>query len=59
VEQTGEGARLTEAVDDRRGRLLRWVSPLITGSPDRDKRNADTMESTLEAIRASAEAAPR
>jgi hypothetical protein len=59
VEPTGEGARLTEAVDDRRGRLLRWVSPLITGSPDRDKRNADTMGSTLEAIKASAEASPR
>jgi hypothetical protein len=58
VEQTDEGARLTEAVDDRRGRLLRAVSPLITGSPDRDKRNADTMGSTLHAIKASAEGSP-
>jgi uncharacterized protein YndB with AHSA1/START domain len=58
VEQAAGGARLTEAVDDRRGRLLRWVSPLITGSPDRDKRNADTMKSTLHAIKASAEASP-
>jgi uncharacterized protein YndB with AHSA1/START domain len=58
VEQTGEGARLTEAVDDRRGWLLRCVSPLITGSPDRARRNADTMVSTLEAIKASAEASP-
>ena len=48
--------RLIEAVDDRRGRFLRTVSPLITGSPDRDQRNADTMESTLEAIKAAAEA---
>lgn len=59
VEQAGAGARLTEAVDDLRGRLLRLVSPLITGSPDRDQRNADTMESTLQAIKAAAEAAPR
>ena len=59
LEPTGDGVRLIEAVDDRRGRLLRWVSPLITGSPDRDKRNADTMESTLDAIKASAEASSR
>jgi uncharacterized protein YndB with AHSA1/START domain len=58
VAQTDEGAQLTEAVDDRRGRLLRAVSPLITGSPDRDKRNADTMGSTLHAVKASAEASP-
>jgi len=59
VEQTGAGVRLTEAVDDRRGRLLRLVSPLITGSPDRDERNADTMASTLHAIKAAVEAPPR
>jgi hypothetical protein len=52
----GDDVRLIEAVDDRRGRFLRAVSPLITGSPDRDQRNADTMESTLEEIKAAAEA---
>jgi hypothetical protein len=52
-------ARLVEAVDDRRGRFLRTVSPLITGSPDRDSRNADTMETTLEAIKAAAETPDR
>ena len=59
LEPVDDGVRLIEAVHDRRGRLLRTVSPLITGSPDRDKRNADTMESTLEAIKAAAEAPPR
>jgi hypothetical protein len=56
LEPDGDAVRLTEAVDDRRGRFLRAVSPLITGSPDREKRNANTMETTLEAIKAAAEA---
>ena len=59
LETEADGVRLVEAVDDRRGRFLRAVSPLITGSPDRDSRNADTMESTLEAIKAAAEAPDR
>ena len=59
LEPTGDAVRLIETVHDRRGRLLHAVSPLITGSPDRDKRNSDTMESTLEAIKAAAEAQPR
>jgi uncharacterized protein YndB with AHSA1/START domain len=59
IEPAVDGVRLVEAVEDRRGRLLRAVSPLITGSPDRDKRNADTMETTLEAVKAAAEAQHR
>jgi hypothetical protein len=55
IEPDDDGVRLVESVDDRRGPLLQAVSPLITGSPDRAKRNADTMESTLQAIRAAAE----
>jgi hypothetical protein len=55
VEPDDDGVRLVESVDDRRGRLLQAVSPLITGSPDRDMRNADTMESTLQAVKAAAE----
>ena len=39
-------------VEDRRGRLPRVVSPLTTGAPDRAKRNPDTMESTLQAVKA-------
>jgi hypothetical protein len=54
-----DGVRLIEAVDDRRGRFLRAVSPLITGSPNRDSRNGDTMETTLEAIKTAAEAPDR
>jgi hypothetical protein len=55
VEPAEVGVRLIEAVDDQRGPLLRAISPLITGSPDRDKRNADTMESTLQAVKKAAE----
>jgi uncharacterized protein YndB with AHSA1/START domain len=49
---------LSEAVDDRRGRLLRLLSPYLTGSRDRAERNAATMSTTLEAIKAAAEHAP-
>ena len=57
IESHAEGVALVESVDDRRGPLLRAVSPFITGSPDRAKRNADTMESTLQAVKTAAEAA--
>jgi uncharacterized protein YndB with AHSA1/START domain len=56
IEPQPDGVKLVETVEDRRGRLLRAVSPLITGSPDRAKRNAATMESTLQAVRVAAEA---
>ena len=59
VEPSGSGVRLVEAVEDRRGRLLRAISPLLTGSPDRDKRTAETMHSTLQAIKAAAETQSR
>ena len=58
VEPADDGVRLVEAVIDRRGPVLRTISPLITGSPDRDKRNAATMETTLEAVKAAAESWP-
>lgn len=57
IEPLGDGVRLVETVEDRRGRLLRAVSPFVTGSRDRSQRNAATMETTLEAIKATAEAA--
>ena len=57
LEPNDGGVTLIESVEDRRGRLLRTVSPLITGSSDRDQRNADTMETTLEAVKAAAELA--
>ena len=55
IEPDDDGVRLVESVVDRRGPMLQAVSPLITGSPDRAKRNADTMESTLQAVKAAAE----
>jgi hypothetical protein len=57
LEPAGDAVKLTETVRDRRGRLLHAVSPLITGAPDRNERNAATMESTLLGIKAAAEAA--
>lgn len=59
IEPQGESVRLVESVEDRRGRVLRAVSPVITGSRDRAERNAGTMESTLQAVKAAAEAARR
>jgi uncharacterized protein YndB with AHSA1/START domain len=56
IEPHEEWVELVESVEDRRGSVLRAVSPYITGSPDRAKRNADTMESTLQAVKAAAEA---
>jgi hypothetical protein len=55
IEPQAEGVELVESVEDRRGPVLRAVSPYITGSPDRARRNADTMESTLQAVKATAE----
>jgi hypothetical protein len=56
IEPQPDGVELVETVKDRRGLLLRVASPIITGSPDRAKRNADTMESTLQAVKEAAEA---
>jgi uncharacterized protein YndB with AHSA1/START domain len=56
IETHADGVRLVETVEDRRGRVLRAVSPYITGSRDRSSRNAATMETTLQAIKAAAEA---
>jgi uncharacterized protein YndB with AHSA1/START domain len=53
------GIELVESVEDRRGPLMRAVSPLITGSPDRNERNAETMATTLEAVKAAAESTSR
>ncbi len=49
------GTHLVESVEDRRGRLLRAVSPLLTGSRDRRRRNHDTMTATLSRLKAAAE----
>ena len=49
------GTRITETVIDQRGRLLRQVSPFITGSRNRQARNDETMHVTLERLKVAAE----
>lgn len=46
---------ITETVTDERGRLLRQLSPFITGSRDRHARNDETMNVTLSRLKAAAE----
>jgi hypothetical protein len=56
LEPNGSGGTvLAESVVDHRGRLLRSVSPYITGSRNRDERNDATMRTTLERLKAAAE----
>jgi uncharacterized protein YndB with AHSA1/START domain len=55
IDASDGGSTVTETVVDQRGRLLRRVSPLITGSPDRRSRNAETMQETLAQVAAAAE----
>ncbi len=52
---SASGTVLTEWVEDRRGRVLRAISPFVTGSRDRGRRNDETMRATLERIKAVAE----
>ena len=49
------GTHLAESVEDRRGRLIRALSPLITGSHDRSRRNTETMRATLSRLKTAAE----
>ncbi len=51
------GTLVTETVDDRRGRVVRSLSPLITGASDRGQRNDETMKATLGRLKAAAESA--
>jgi len=55
---TGTGAvEVEETVEDERGPLLQRLSPYITGSPDRQERNAETMQATLDHLKEAAEVA--
>lgn len=49
------GTTITETVIDQRGRLLRQMSPFITGSRNRQSRNDETMHVTLERLKDAAE----
>lgn len=55
VADEGHGTTVTESVIDQRGRLLRQLSPLITGSRNRQARNDETMHVTLERLKDAAE----
>jgi hypothetical protein len=47
---------VTESTEDRRGRFMTVLGRLATGVGDRASRNKETMTSTLERLRAAAEA---
>lgn len=49
------GCRVTERWEDHRGMLVTWLSPLITGTKDRAKRNQETMTETLQRLATAAE----
>jgi uncharacterized protein YndB with AHSA1/START domain len=53
--ESGLGTTITETVIDERGRLLRQLSPFITGSRNRQTRNSETMRVTLERLKDAAE----
>src|SRR3954447_993074 len=56
LHEQGDATVISESVEDRRGTVLRAVSPYITGTRDRAPHNAATMRTTLERIKAAAEA---
>jgi hypothetical protein len=54
-EPTDAGCLVSEVWQDRRGALVTWLSPFITGTSDRARRNEETMAVTLDRLAASAE----
>jgi uncharacterized protein YndB with AHSA1/START domain len=52
---TDSGCLVTERWEDHRGALVTWISPVITGTKDRAKRNQETMTVTLERLAAALE----
>ena len=46
------GCLVTELWEDHRGALVTWISPMITGTKDRARRNQETMTVTLERMAA-------
>ena len=49
--------RVAESTEDRRGRLMKTLGRIATGISNRGERNRQTMTTTLERLRAAAEAA--
>lgn len=57
VEDAGDGrSRLTETWEDRRGGLMRVIGTVGTGVRDRERHNIQSMQETLQRIKAAAEA---
>jgi hypothetical protein len=54
-EPTNEGCLVSELWEDHRGKLVTWLSPVITGTRDRARRNEETMNVTLARLAACAE----
>jgi len=54
-EATEDGCLVSEVWQDRRGALVTGLSPFITGTRDRARRNKETMTITLERLAAAAE----
>jgi hypothetical protein len=52
------GTTVVESTEDQRGRLLRWTAPVTVGVRDRSQRNRMSMQTTLERLKAAAEAPP-
>jgi uncharacterized protein YndB with AHSA1/START domain len=52
---TDSGCLVTELWEDHRGALVTWLSPTITGTKDRARRNQETMIVTLERLAAAVE----
>jgi uncharacterized protein YndB with AHSA1/START domain len=56
IEPRDGGSRVTESTEDRRGGLIKVLGRLTTGVGDRATHNAATMRTTLERVKAEAEA---
>ena len=54
-----EGTRVTESTEDERGVLMKIVGFIGTGVADRATHNAETMRTTLQRLKATAEAGGR
>lgn len=55
IEPTDDGCRVTEAWEDRRGRLVSAAGALVTGTHDREGFTATSIETTLQRLKGVAE----
>jgi uncharacterized protein YndB with AHSA1/START domain len=56
IERSDRGCRVTESWEDKRGAIVNAVGPLTTGVKDRAAHNEAGMRTTLERLKAAAEA---